>query len=86
MFDIYFDLITKLKDKLEARSDPERRNIQQDIKRIADTLQKQSEIGDAIFDAAFCYYIAGYYVHAQSLVVNSRLDNIHLIQKWICIS
>ena len=83
MFDIYFDLITKLKDKLEARSDPERRNIQQDIKRIADTLQKQSEIGDAIFDAAFCYYIAGYYVHAQSLVVNSRLDNIHLIQKWI---
>jgi hypothetical protein len=53
MFDIYFDLITKLKDKLEAGSNPERRNIQQDIKRIADKLQKQSEIGDAIFDAAF---------------------------------
>jgi superfamily II DNA/RNA helicase len=83
MFDDYFDLITKLEAKQAADSDSERQNIRQDIKRIADRLKKQTQTDKVAFDAAFCYYVAGYYVQSQRLAINAQIDNVHVIQKWI---
>jgi superfamily II DNA/RNA helicase len=84
MYDIYFDLIFKLEEKRLASSDSERQSIRQDIKRIADRLKKQPQESDkAVFDAACCYYAAGYYVQAQSLAINAQIDNAPTIQKWI---
>jgi hypothetical protein len=86
MYDIYFDLIIKLEEKRFANSDSERQSIRQDIKRIADRLKKQlpeKENAWAVFDAACCYYVAGYYVQAQALAINAQIDNAHAIQKWI---
>lgn len=84
MFDIYFALIAKLKDKLNVSSDLERRNIREDIKRIGDKLKKQSQTHDEMLDAAFCYYISGYYVQAQNLAKGITIsNNSHIIQRWI---
>lgn len=84
MYDIYFDLIIKLEERRFANSDSERQFVRQDIKRIADRLKKQLQENDrAVFDAACCYYIAGYYVQAQALAINAQIENAHAIQKWI---
>jgi superfamily II DNA/RNA helicase len=82
MSSIYFELINRLIEKQGANSDSERQSVRQDIKRIADKLKKQMDDG-TVFDAAFCYYVAGYYVQAQGIALNANIDNTHIIQKWI---
>jgi len=83
MLDTYFDLIARLKEKQDAVSEAEIRIAQQGIKQIADKLKKQPENDEVFYDAAFCYYIAGYYVHAQALATSIKVNNLHPIQKWI---
>lgn len=81
MFDIYAYLVVTL-DNRHSTDKKEREKNRQDIKRIAEKLREQAVTIEDSLDVAFCYYISGYYVHAQVLA-NVDVKNAHPIQKWI---
>lgn len=81
MPDLYTNLIAELDNRHSANAKTREKN-RQDIKRIAEKLREQILTIDSSLDASFCYYISGYYVHAQVLA-NVDVKNAHPIQRWI---
>jgi superfamily II DNA/RNA helicase len=82
MFDVYFDLVCNLKGKLYSQ-DSARQKVNQDLKHTADRLRELAQDEESLLDASMCYYISGYYVHAQSLAKSAKKKDLQFIQTWV---
>jgi superfamily II DNA/RNA helicase len=81
MTNLYLALTSKI---IEKNSGPPEsiNNVKNEIRFIADQLSLEQGI-EAHIDSAFCYYIAGYYVHAMYLARQINLNVVDPIQKWL---
>ena len=78
----HLDLVILLQDKEQA--DPTQVYSKQDaIKVVADSLRQESK-ADNHLDAAFAYYVAGYYVRASRLISEVDISQeTHPAQCWL---
>jgi hypothetical protein len=78
MDDLYLELAILLQDK-------ERESVPADINRIKDRIRDVANLlrQNSVIDAAFAYYVAGYYVRASRLIPTNMSDDIHLAQRWL---
>jgi hypothetical protein len=75
------DLLQKKEQAIPAQIN----SIKDEIKVIADRLQHDSTV-DNHLDAAFAYYIAGYYVRASRLILQKDIgDSVHPVQRWLAL-
>lgn len=82
MVDVYSNLIAALSNWQTTDAKIRERN-RQVVKGIAEELREKSTGPEQTLDAAFCYYISGYYVHAQALSNINNLVDANKVQKWI---
>lgn len=77
MDDLYLELAILLQNK-EQEADINR--IKDRIRDVANLLRQNS-----VVDAAFAYYVAGYYVRASRLIPTNMSDDTHLAQRWLAL-
>jgi len=85
MHDPYLELVILLQDKEQAVLPVHLNSIKDSIKIVATQLRDDPR-DDYHLDAAFAYYIAGYYVHASRLVLQMEVGGqIHPAQRWLAL-
>ncbi len=84
--DLYLQLINTLRQKKLTNRDQWLKVKDTDLKSFAEAIaNSQPSTSVQMFDAAFAYYIAGYYVRSYNLVMRSDLPpEIPLVQRWLC--
>lgn len=84
MYDLHLELADLLQRK-EQNIPGDVDRIKEKIKGIADRLQQDSTV-DTYLDAAFAYYVAGYYVRASRLIFQEDVsESIHQAQRWLAL-
>ena len=79
MHDLHLELVLLLQEQATSTN---QYAIREKIKIVADSLQNL--VSSSYIDAAFAYYIAGYYVRATRLISQVTTDDdIHPIQRWL---
>jgi len=81
---LYYDLINLLQEKESAERD-QVYSIKERIKVVASQLDSQDDLCSNV-DAAFAFYLAGYYVRAMQLVNIDRVEPaFHPAQYWLAL-
>ena len=75
MQDPHLELVTLLQDKESPSSPADVNSIKEEIRSVADRLRRGSTDDDRL-DAAFAYYVSGYYVRASRLISQQHFDDI----------
>lgn len=84
MYDPHLELADLLQKKEQAIP-AQINSIKDEIKVIAGRLQRDSTV-DNHLDAAFAYYVAGYYVRASRLILQKDIsDSVHPAQRWLAL-
>ena len=85
--DQHLDLVALLQKKDQAVKKDEVYSIQDEIKNCAKYLHDHSLNNDGHrLDAAFAYYVAGYYVRAIRLISEAdSSEDVHPAQRWLAL-
>lgn len=82
--DLHLDLANLLQKKEQAAA-AEVNSVKDEIKNVANYLLDSSN-GDHDLDAAFAYYVAGYYVRALRLISESDIgESVHPAHHWLAL-
>jgi hypothetical protein len=83
--DLHLELTNLLQDKEQQDARANINSIKEEIRVVADKL-RENATGDDNLDAAFAYYVAGYYVRASRLISQADIsDDTHPSQRWLAL-
>lgn len=85
MQDLHLELVVLLQNKEQQDTRADINSIKEMIRGVADRLRRDAAVDDHL-DAAFAYYVAGYYVRASRLISQANIsDDTHPAQRWLAL-